>query len=82
MNMQIKQAGHVILIWVVHGPNFEDSTLNLLFLSMFNSLLLILIMFIDTANATVNIRYSWMLDIKPMNDFTTPTLLMQDSSVL
>ena len=39
--MQIKQASQVILIWVDHGPNFENSTLNLLFLSLFNSLLLI-----------------------------------------
>ena len=41
MNMQIKKASQVILIWVVHGPNFENSTLNLLFLSLFNSPLLI-----------------------------------------
>ena len=39
-------------------------------------------MFIDTANATVNIGYFWMLDIKPMSDFTTPILLMKVSRML
>lgn len=52
MNMQIKQAGHVILIWKVQDQILRSAILNLLFLSMFNSLLLILIMFIDTENAT------------------------------